>query len=83
MKQRTTKPNERATYQAFIDKRRGTGAIKDLPIGRGVSCRGRNWTVAGYDDTLGVTTLRLVNRDCSVELSLVPPDEVIKAVGPR
>lgn len=81
MYQRAVPPNMRATYQALIHKNQGTGTIKDLPFGCAVSFQGRNWTVGGYDEILDVTTLRLVNRDCSIELSLVPADQVVKATA--
>lgn len=79
--------NRRADYQALISTRRGSWkgdwgtGIEGLPFGCAVSCRGRNWVVGGYDTTLDVMTLRLVNRDCSTELSMVPPEEVIKTTG--
>lgn len=73
--------NRRADYQALISQRRGTGTLSDLPFGCSVSYRGRNWIVGGYDTTMDVTTLRLVNRLCSVELSMVPAQEVTKNTG--
>lgn len=81
MIQRPIPTSAKANYQALIATRRGTGSIKDLPFGCSVSCRGRNWIVGGYDETLGVTTLRLVDRLCTVELSMVSPQEVTKNTG--
>ena len=83
MIQRPIPPNTRATYQALISQRRGTGSIKDLPFGCSVSYRGRNFIVAGYDTTIDVTTLRLVNRDCTQELLMIPPEEVTKTTGSK
>ena len=83
MIQRPVPPNQRANYQALISQRRGTGTIKDLPFGCSVSFRGRNYTVAGYDETLEVTTLRLIDRACTTELLMVPPEDVTKTTGSK
>ena len=83
MIQRPIPNSAKANYQALIATRRGTGSIKDLPFGCSVSCRGRNWIVGGYDETLGVTTLRLVDRLCTVELLMVPPEEVSKTTASK
>ncbi len=71
----------RATYKGLISSRSGTGEITDLPFGCSVSFRGRNWTVGGYDEIEGVKTLRLVDRLCTTEISLIPPEEVTKVTG--
>ena len=39
--------------------------------------------VGGYDETLEVTTLRLVDRLCTTEVAMVPPEEVTKTTASK
>ncbi len=74
-------PNRRATYQALIHTRNGTGPLKELPFGCAVSFRNRNYTVAGFDGEGSDLTVRLVDRLIHTEVSGVMPEELTKTTA--
>ena len=84
MNQRNIPKQVRSDYQGLISSRRGTGPLKEWPFGCSVSFRGRNYIVGGFDgheDDETPTTIRLVDRLCTVELREVAPEELTKTTA--